>query len=222
MMGATRVAFGLALIATVAGGGPTCAQIAEPRWPRDAQASAAAQPDPARPGTFVIDLDRPDIPVSSRERIIAVRSVPPAEAQAFMADQTRMSYDPQHGTQVSYGARDGRTFLWYPGNSVVLQGEWRIATRTTEIKLDGRVLKTRSEPSICFRYGQNTYNPATRQAGGNWECGPFEIRRRLLREARRGDVFGLAKAAVPPTLLGREPTTISELLRRARAAGVGR
>lgn len=103
---------------------------------------------------------------------------------AALAGTTSVSYTGAHGTQVSYYAPDGRIYLWYPGNTVVLKGEW----------------KALKPSKLCFKYGANTYNPYANQPGGQWVCRPLQL---LLfgqgaSEDRKGDVFGLAKRATPP------------------------
>jgi hypothetical protein len=94
--------------------------------------------------------------------------------------KTVLFYDPSHGNQLEYYDPNGRCYLWYPGNRGVVAGEWRV---------EGEYL--------CFRYGTNTYNPVTREHGGDWE-------RTLLRrwgtdivDAAPGDVCGLATERIP-------------------------
>lgn len=41
-------------------------------------------------------------------------------------NKTRRSFNGGHGTQISYGAPDGRYYLWYPGNDRILSGEWKM------------------------------------------------------------------------------------------------
>ena len=112
---------------------------------------------------------------------------------------TRMTRMMIHGTQVSYARSDGAVFLWYPGNSVVLQGEW----------------ETRSG-SVCFRYGTNTYNPATRRPGGSWSCMLASQLDRATVELAYGDMFGLAKRVAVPFVLPGVKTTFAELQEFAR------
>ncbi|MGZ5934479.1 MAG: hypothetical protein ACXWLV_07215, partial [Rhizomicrobium sp.] len=96
------------------------------------------------------------------------------------------------------------TFLLYPGNKIVLPGRWRLESR-----------KGGAAPSrICFKYGTNTYNPATRQVGGQWECTAAKGYTRRVADQADGDVFNLAKSPAAPFILSKEKTTISELLRR--------
>ncbi|WP_316356105.1 hypothetical protein [Devosia sp.] len=125
-----------------------------------------------------------------------VLAITPTMAQN-LAGHTVMIYDPQHGTQVEYLSQRGRTFLWYPGNDVVLDGRW---------KRDG--------DDLCFQYGENTYNPATGQQGGGWECMPFALYAQAIGERAPGDVFGLAERNRVPFRLDRRRTTLEKLLGR--------
>lgn len=107
---------------------------------------------------------------------------------------TRMTRMMIHGTQVSYSRPDGAIFLWYPGNSVVLQGQWEARPG-----------------SICFRYGTNTYNPATKVRGGAWACMLARDLDRDTVETVRGDLFGLARRTAVPFVLPGVKTTFAEL-----------
>jgi hypothetical protein len=116
---------------------------------------------------------------------LALLSVAPAAAQQ-VGGFTNMSRDPGHGTQVEYVAQDGKTYLWYPGNTNILKGQWKIE--------DG---------NMCFNYGANSYNPVTKQRGG-WECGPVRAYQAGIAKRVPGDPMGLAgRRAVPFDLTGR-------------------
>ena len=200
--------------------GQQCAQAQVLGMSLDSLYAGYARPDATRPGVYVIDLDRGDIPVYARERILGIKSVPAAEARSALASQTGLSYDPQHGTQVSYATKNGSTYLWYPGNQVVVAGNWRVQSRQIEIKVDGRVVRQRDDSSVCYQYGPGSYNPVTRRSGAE-VCIPFVSRAQFFRETQAGDVFALTSGS-PPFVLGREPTTLAELLARARPLRVKR
>jgi hypothetical protein len=121
-----------------------------------------------------------------------------SEARQLFANKTIMTFDSSHGTQVEYLDPGGAAFLWYPGNSVIVPSEWRIAAAETDA-------------IICFRYGSNTYNPATRQAGGNWECRSASRQAARAVERTNGDPFGLARRRAVPYVLSRERATMAEL-----------
>lgn len=89
------------------------------------------------------------------------------------------------------------SYLWYPGNRVVLPAPW---------KLKGR--------KMCFLYGRNTYNPVTQKGGGDWKCTGIKNWKRSIVDQARGDVFNLAKRRAPPFVLSRERTSISKLAGR--------
>jgi hypothetical protein len=113
---------------------------------------------------------------------------------APIGNQTTMTYDPGHGTQVEYVAADGTNYLWYPGNRVVLPGHW---------KVDGE--------NICFAYGANTYNPVTHTRGGDFECWPTAAYLGTIVERAPGDVFGLKGRKAVPFALTKARTTIAAL-----------
>jgi hypothetical protein len=130
-----------------------------------------------------------------------VMSASAALAAPKLAGQTIMSFDPGHGTQIEYFDKSGRTFLWYPGNRVVLPGAWKIQGE-----------------DICFAYGANTYNPVTGQAGGNWECQDLTLNQSFAVERQAGDVFGLSTSKTPPFVLKPARTSIAKLLKRITPA----
>src|SRR5688500_2869286 len=130
-----------------------------------------------------------------------VMSASSVMAAPKLAGQTIMSFDSGHGTQVEYFDKSGRTFLWYPGNRVVLPGAWKIQGE-----------------DICFAYGPNTYNPVTGQVGGNWECQDLTVNQRYAVERQAGDVFGLSTSEKPPFVLKPARTSIAKLLKRITPA----
>jgi hypothetical protein len=141
----------------------------------------------------------------------AVVPMTEADARRFFVCRTRVSFDSGHGTQVSYMRPDGAVFLWYPGNSIVLPGKWDITTRETTTE------PPRKYTALCFQYGANTYNPVTKQAGGQWNCLPAGLFARLTVDSADGDVFGLARRNAVPFKLSRDKTTVSELKDKVRS-----
>jgi hypothetical protein len=117
-----------------------------------------------------------------------------ARAASIPTNSTNMTWDSGHGTQVEYVSADGRTFLWYPGNKVILPGHW---------KMQGR--------NVCFLYGANTYNPVTKVVGAVWECEPTNVYGALQTERAKGDVFGLSTRGAVPFILTNIRTTIGAL-----------
>lgn len=117
-----------------------------------------------------------------------------AIAAPRLGGQTQLSFDPGHGMQVEYLGTDGRSWLWYPGNKVVLAGAWRL-----------------DEGDICFRYGANTFNPVTDQRGGSWDCVPYELYRTTIVESRKGDTFALKDRKQVPFPLPRKRLSHDQL-----------
>lgn len=133
--------------------------------------------------------------------------------EEYLSNKTRRSWDPAHGVQVEYTSADGRAYLWYPGNKLILAGRWKTLEYDANVPApDGpRSLK---QFKVCFDYGPNTYNPATGHAGG-WECTHFVNLLFSGGPSRSGDVFGLAKRKTPPFILDKtEKPSLDELLAR--------
>jgi hypothetical protein len=110
--------------------------------------------------------------------------------RAFLMNTTSQEFEAgTHGTQIEYLGPGGVTYLWYPGNTIPLKGQWQVQDGT-------------NYPSICFRYGENTYNPVTGQGGGGWECGPGPAYLFEKLSVVQGDVFNLASGRLPFILPG--------------------
>lgn len=130
--------------------------------------------------------------------------------QRFFSDATIFNLDnEQHGTQVEYHSTDGRSYLWYPGNRSVVQGQWRVESVPGGTRL-------------CYLYGPNTYNPVLGTRGGNWECRRGGEAMLSQDVALKSDPFGLESGRIPfvigdggiyypdelMTLWGRDPATL--------------
>ncbi|TDR94772.1 hypothetical protein [Enterovirga rhinocerotis] len=139
-----------------------------------------------------------------------------AEARAHLADRTRVSTSGGHGMQVAYTSRDGRSYLWYPGNPMILAGRWKVEARSVTIQRpEGS--RTVSQPRICFQYGAETHNPVTGHRGGGWECTSYANLLFAGGQARPGDVFGLARRKAVPFVTGKQDRySLDELLRKVR------
>lgn len=111
---------------------------------------------------------------------------------------TNMHVDRSHGTQVEYLTRGGKSYLWYPGNKVILEGRWK-----------------RQGENMCFAYGANTYNPATGHKGGGFECTPYWLYWGGIFQRMKGDLFGLEGRREVPFVLPKKRTTLEALLSRA-------
>jgi len=87
-----------------------------------------------------------------------VAALPADQFKNHIAGKTALSYMPGHGNQVEYLDAEGGAHLWYPGNQRVLHGRWDVQS-------------TNGASRICFKYGDDTYNPETGTRGGDWKCG---------------------------------------------------
>ncbi|WP_375450824.1 hypothetical protein [uncultured Devosia sp.] len=133
--------------------------------------------------------------------LLTVLGAGPALA-AGAGGTTNMSRSPGHGTQIEYVAADGTTYLWYPGNSVILKGRWK-----------------REDGNMCFAYGANTYNPVTRTRGGDWECEPDRLYQGGIVQQLPGDPLGLAGRRAVPFSLDRGATTLEQMVARVTNPG---
>lgn len=136
-----------------------------------------------------------------------------AEASSFFAGKTRVSSAFDRGSQVSYMAPDGTIYLWFPGNPVVLRGQWTLEESGGYRPYAGRPV---SETNVCFFYGPNSPNAWTGQRGKP-ECLPAETLARWSQDRADGDVFGLSEKREVPFVLPPERTTIVELRKRMGA-----
>jgi len=140
------------------------------------------------------------------EQIRIIKSIP---------DATAMTYDAGHGTQIEYTSADGKTYLWYPGNTRIVPGRYKIDNMT--LPLDSRPNSPMvSLAAMCFRYGANSHNPATGRKGGDWECLPLSIYADRRREVRKGDIFGLSGRQSVPFKLDKKKTSLSLLLKKCK------
>ena len=121
-------------------------------------------------------------------------------AAAGLGGRTNMTFSPSHGTQVEYLSRSGGAFLWYPGNASVVRGRWKLAPSPYGVGTN-----------ICFAYQANSYNPATGESGGHWECEPTRIYEHNVVDSAGGDLFGLGTKGEVPFQLRPERTTLQAL-----------
>lgn len=153
-----------------------------------------------------------------------------AATEARLAGKTSIS-NSRHGPQAEYTTPDGKAFLWYPGNATVVAGSWKVRispdfvrTRTS----DGKISVTRrgylkrgrtyeSVTDVCFRYGENTYNPVTRTRGGTWGCVLSALYLAKPKKFITGDSFGLANAKRVPFVTDKSVETYKKLVRLSGA-----
>lgn len=97
--------------------------------------------------------------------------------------KTVLYYEDSHGNQIEYYDTRGASYLWYPGNRRVVAGEWRA-----------------EGASVCFRPGENTYNPVTREHGRSWHCSSFSDLTGDIVDSVTGDLFNLVSGEIPYNL----------------------
>ncbi|MEL6599768.1 MAG: hypothetical protein AAFR40_09600 [Pseudomonadota bacterium] len=123
--------------------------------------------------------------------------------EAFYTDTTTRSFTPWHGNQIEYLSPDGKAFLWYPGNVELVIGDWR-----TEQLPDERRAR------MCYRYGPDTYNPVTEEAGGQWSCRFAAESLYISDEIVDGDPVGLSGGALPFVMPEATEITLAEAVAR--------
>lgn len=101
---------------------------------------------------------------------------------------TYLFFDPVHGFQVEY-FNQGRSFLWYPQRTSLLQGQYKTEER-------GSVKR------ICFRYAAVGASPAEADA---FACENVILSTELIVERIFGDPFNLASGVQPFELKPCEP-----------------
>jgi hypothetical protein len=127
------------------------------------------------------------------------------ETKGLFAGVTFVHYDRGHGTQVEYMAKNGKTYLLYPGNKVVVRGTWKLE-RTDKPKVF----------NLCFKYPDNSYNPITKQLGGGLECQPAGFSLTDVVDSVDGDILGLAKSEKVPFVLSKRKARLADLLRKVK------
>lgn len=110
-------------------------------------------------------------------------SLPGGDRSSFRYfGKTVLLYEPSHGNQIEYYDENGKSYLWYPGNRIILTGEWR---------LEG--------DKIYSRYGVPTHNPVTGQhdIAGAWSSCPIIQMLTTEVDVVSGDVLDLASGRLP-------------------------
>lgn len=116
--------------------------------------------------------------------IAEVKSRPIEFPSYPQANQTYLSFSSAHGFQVNYLGTNGRAWLWYPGNSRGVPEEYRLQ-------------QVRGIAAICWRHPGASYNPVTKQVGGEFACQSLDLSRRTIIARLAGDPFNLATGKVP-------------------------
>ncbi len=122
-----------------------------------------------------------------------VAALPADQFRSHISGKTALSYMPGHGNQIEYLDGEGGAHLWYPGNRIVLHGNWDVRSENGTSR-------------ICFKYGANTYNPETGTRGGDWKCGNPQQYIFFTVDRMDGDPFSLATATQVPVVLAKDAT----------------
>lgn len=105
---------------------------------------------------------------------------------------TYVTFDRGHGIQIEYFSPNSKAYLWYPGNSRAVPSLYRYMGWNYD--------KDAATPSnistVQFLYPGASYNPVTKEYGGQWEDSPRNQRERLVA-SKPGDVFNLSSGRVP-------------------------
>ncbi|WP_373635147.1 hypothetical protein [Yoonia sp. SS1-5] len=193
--------------------GPVALNTGMTRWsaghPRDAR--TAIPPvrfeDRFQPSIIVSLTCDATNPYMSAEKLAQARRPAPtvAEFRAMTVGRTSLSFSQQHGTQIVYIAPNGASYLWYPGNPRVVVGKWRITPPRAPAPY----------PLICFDYGTPSVDIITGTRGTERCMSPGNYLG-LEKEARNGDLFGLAVAGIPFVLTNDQRYSMAALLGRSR------
>ncbi|GGF81955.1 hypothetical protein SAMN05216376_117100 [Mameliella alba] len=116
------------------------------------------------------------------ESIADVRDRPLTYPDYPRGNVTYLSFSAAHGFQVNYIRGDGKAWLWYPGNTVVVPEMWKIEGGGT---------------SLCWSHPSNSYNPVTRETGGGFTCSPRLFTARTVVAHLPGDPFKLSSGKIP-------------------------
>ena len=128
------------------------------------------------------------------------------ELEARITNTTNHSYSHLHGNQIAYHSADKKAYLWYPGNSRIVVGEWKVKHgsryRSIQVKTTKGLMNRKfAAPLICYRYGKNTVDPTMTKLVGEWSCGSFTLSQDLTVEDHIGDIFKLSQRLFVPFVL---------------------
>lgn len=106
-------------------------------------------------------------------------------ARTIYADRTILTQG-LHGTQIEFHRNDGKSFLWYPGNTSAVLANWKVQSYLG------------SSHEICWQYPSNSRNGITGLSSyGRFQCTPAFSHSNDISEILKGDPFGLATGKVP-------------------------
>jgi|CXWL01.1.fsa_nt_gi hypothetical protein len=103
------------------------------------------------------------------------------EIQKLIPNKTVLFVGSDLHNEIEYYATDGNSYLWFPGNSVIVTGKWY----------------TQNNKTICFVYPVNSYNPYTKTSGSIPECKTIADWNANSIDKLDGDIFNLSKSKLP-------------------------
>ena len=118
------------------------------------------------------------------DEVRVINKQPESVAATYLANKTVRTYSSFHGNQIEYFSPNGRAYLWYPGNRRPVPSFWKLRPNNNRYE-------------ICFKYPTSSYNPATKDYGGYWECQDLAIYAKRIVEIADTDLFKLATGRLP-------------------------
>lgn len=113
------------------------------------------------------------------------------------AGRTYLFHDPILGFQIEYFSPDNGAFLWFPGNTVAVQGEYQVRRQP-----DG--------DQVCYRYF-NSRHVITGERGGSFSCSDLERSKRKVVGELAGDPFNLSRGTIPYRRQLCDPTNLFDI-----------
>jgi hypothetical protein len=122
------------------------------------------------------------------------------EVKSITENVTLRHFDEEyHGNQIEYNTIDGKTFLWYPNNKLLVVGHYKI----------------KENKIICFNYNGKVKNHITGEIGGVWNCQEIISYFNRIKEFKNSNVFNFYEDKKIPYVLNRFPEeTIESLLNK--------
>ncbi|WCL51008.1 hypothetical protein [Leptospira sp. GIMC2001] len=112
------------------------------------------------------------------------------EVKSITENVTLRHFDEEHhGNQIEYNSLDGKTYLWYPNNKLLVIGHFKI----------------KENKIICFNYNGKVKNQLTGEIGGVWNCQEIVPYYNRIRERKKSNVFKFNDDKKVPYILNRYP-----------------
>ncbi|RHX86632.1 hypothetical protein [Leptospira stimsonii] len=133
----------------------------------------------------------------ARENVELFPFLSDSEVDSIVEDRTLRLFDVSHGNQIVFFSLDGRTFLWYPGQTTMINGYWK-------------VIKNRL---LCLYYTDQIL-PSTTEPNDDWNCFPLHLYKSNIQESASGNRYDLAWNGKTPFILLRYPETNFDLIKK--------